>query len=238
MGKFAQTMGIIRGIRQQTDTAVLFSSLAGKDSIALTDMLAGIFPKVICYYMYLIPGLDHIQPFLRWAESYGNVTIRQIPHYQLDAFLKNGFFCDPDPDVTRVRKVGEVEQMVREETGIPYAFSGMKGQDGYMKRMRLKRFAKTGYVTEKGMVYPLAEWTNKEVMQYIEHRNLPKPFIYKKGEVSQGFGINLETLLLMRKDFPGDYEKIMAVFPYSEKLIFDYEREQNQAGGDERGLQK
>lgn len=216
-------MAVIRGIRQKTDTAVLFFSAGGKDGIALLDMLAGLFPKVICYYMYLVPGLDHVQPYIRWAESYTNVSVRQIPHYQLDAFLKNGFFCDPVPGVTKVRKVGDVEQMVREETGIPYSFSGMKGVDGYMKRMRLKKFAKTGYVSEKGMIYPLAEWSNKEVMRYIESRNLPKPFVYKKGDASQGFGINLETLLLLRRDFPRDYKRVMAAFPYSEKLIFDYE---------------
>lgn len=233
VNKFAQTLNVIRGIRQQTDTAVLFYSAGGKDGIALLDMLARAFPKVICYYMYVVPDLDHIRPYLRWAESYGNVIIRQIPHYQRDAYLKNGFFCDPDLSIKKVRKVGEVEQMVREETGIPYAFSGMKGVDGYMKRMRLKKFAKTGYISDKGMVYPLAEWTNKEVLTYIKARNLPEPFVYKKGDVSQGFVVDLETLLLLRRDFPRDYHRVLNMFPYAEKLIFDYEYKQNQASRDE-----
>ena len=58
MNKYALTMQIIRSVRDKTDTAVLFYSADGKDGIALLDMLAGVFDKVICYYMYLIPNLD------------------------------------------------------------------------------------------------------------------------------------------------------------------------------------
>ena len=221
-------MQVIRSIREKTDTAVLFYSAGGKDGIALLDMLAGVFDKVICYYMYLIPNLDHIQPYIKWAETrYPNVEIRQIKHYQRDFFDSFGFFKEPDEGV-KPRKIGDIEQAVREETGIKYGFSGMKGVDGYMKRMRLKMFAKTGYVTEKGMVYPLALWTNKEVLQYIKSRNLISPFVYDANAISQGFGIDLNTMLLMRNKYPRDFQRILKEFPYSEKLIFDYEREQNQ----------
>lgn len=221
-------MQVIRSIREKTDTAVLFYSAGGKDGIALLDMLAGVFDKVICYYMYLIPNLDHIQPYIKWAETrYPNVEIRQIKHYQRDFFDSFVFFKEPDEGV-KPRKIGDIEQAVREETGIKYGFSGMKGVDGYMKRMRLKMFAKTGYVTEKGMVYPLALWTNKEVLQYIKSRNLISPFVYDANAISQGFGIDLNTMLLMRNKYPRDYQRILKEFPYSEKLIFDYEREQNQ----------
>ena len=78
------------------------------------------------------------------------------------------------------------------------------------------------------MVYPLALWTNKEVLQYIKSRNLISPFVYDANAISQGFGIDLNTMLLMRNKYPRDYQRILKEFPYSEKLIFDYEREQNQ----------
>lgn len=140
------------------------------------------------------------------------------------------FFREPNSAI-KPRKIGEIEQAVRDETGISYGFSGMKGVDGYMKRMRLKRFAKTGYVTEKGMVYPLALWTNKEVLHYINQRNLIKPFVYDANAISQGFTIDLKTLLLMKNKYPNDYARILDEFPYCEKLIFDYEKEQNKSAG-------
>lgn len=38
-------------------------------------------------------------------------------------------------------------------------------------------------------------------------------------------------MLLMRSKYPNDYKRILKEFPYSEKLIFDYEREQNNSTG-------
>lgn len=227
INKYAETMSIIRSIRQQTDTAVLFYSAGGKDGIALLDMIAPIFNKVICYYMWLVPGLDHVKPYIQWATSrYPNVEVRQIQHYQRDYYDRYGFFQegDGDPSITP-RKVGEVEEMVRQETGIKWAFSGMKGVDGYMKRMRLLTFRKRNgtYMTDKGMVYPLAVWTNKEVLRYIEMRNLIKPFVYNPKDVSQGFGVDLRSLLVLRERFPNDYLRTIREFPFCEKLIFDYE---------------
>lgn len=234
MNKYALTMQIIRSVRDKTDTAVLFYSAGGKDGIALLDMLAGVFDKVICYYMYLIPNLDHVQPYIKWAENhYKNVEVRKIRHFQRDYYDFWGFFREPDSSI-KPRKIGEIEQFVREETGVMYGFSGMKGVDGYMKRMRLKKFAKTGYVTDKGMVYPLALWTNKEVLQYIRQSGLIQPFIYDANAISQGFTIDLNTMLLMRSKYPNDYKRILKEFPYSEKLIFDYEREQNNSTGKQR----
>lgn len=229
MNKYLQTIEIIRRIRQETDTAVLYYSAGGKDGIALLDMLAREFKKVICYYMYIIPDLDHIRPYIHWAQThYHNVDVRSIKHYQADYFEKYGLFREPNEDV-KTRSIGDIEQAVRDETGIIYGFSGMKGVDGYMKRMRLKKFAKTGYVTDKGMVYPLALWTNKEVLKYIDRMNLIKPFVYEASKVSQGFGIDLPTLLMLRTKYPNDYLKTLKEFPFAEKLIFDYEREQDKA---------
>lgn len=225
--KYAETMSIIRSIRQQTDTAVLFYSAGGKDGIALLDMIAPIFKKVICYYMWLVPDLDHVKPYIRWAtEKYPNVEVRQIKHYQRDYYDRYGFFQEGEgnPDI-KPRKVGEVEEMVRQETGVKWAFSGMKGVDGYMKRMRLMTFRKRNgtYITDKGMVYPLAVWTNKEVLRFIEMRNLIKPFVYNPKDVSQGFGVDLRSLLILRQRFPKDYQRTIREFPFCEKLIFDYE---------------
>lgn len=237
MNHFAEAMQTIRRVRQETDTAVLFYSAGGKDGIALLDMLATTFRNVICYYMYVVPNLEHVQPYITWAEKkYGNVEVRQIVHYQKDSIDKIGMFKDPDPAYNlprkdprhkRVRSVGDVEESVRKETGQHYVFSGMKGIDGYMKRMRLLMYRKRNpegfFITDKGMVYPLAQWTNGEVLQYIQKRNLIKPFVYIEGEASQGYGVDLQTLLFLRKNYPNDYQKTLKEFPYAKKLLWDYQ---------------
>ena len=241
MSKYTHTQQTIRYVREQTDIAVLFYSAGGKDGIALLDMLAKQFSKVICYYMYLVPGLKHIAPYIQWAEKYGNVEVRQIEHYQKSVMRKNGFYCEPQPD-TEVNTVGLVEEAVRRETGQKYAFSGMKGVDGYMKRMRIKTFVKRNQfhfpISEKGMVYPLAEWTNGEVLQYIRKYNLISPFSYVDGRVSQGFGIDIDTLLYLYRFFPSDYEQTIREFPYATKILFDYAKEKQSTATYSKGHPK
>lgn len=168
--------------------------------------------------MYLVKDLEHIQIYIDWAiKKYPNVEVRQIPHLMLDVIRKNGFFCDEQPD-TKVRKIGEIEQSVMQECNSQYAFSGMKGVDGFMKRMRLKMWAPT-FTSPKGMVYPLALWTNKEVLQYIANRNLIKPMVYAAKSVSQGVGLDYETLSFLQKYYPNDLKKILQEFPYAEVAL-------------------
>lgn len=224
MNKFAQTQAIIQHIRNQTDTAVLFYSAGGKDSIALLDMVAPKFKRVICYFMYLVKDLEHTQIYIDWAtKKYPNVEVRQIPHLMRDVILKNGFFCDEDESI-KIRKIGEIEQSVMEECGVSFAFSGMKGVDGFMKRMRLKMW-KPYYISPKGMCYPLALWTNKEVLQYIQNRNLIKPMVYNPKPVSQGVGLDYDTLSFCKKYYPNDYAKILNEFPYAEVVLFEKENQ-------------
>lgn len=225
MNKYAQALAIIDRVRAEQDVAVLEYSAGGKDSIALLDMLANKFKRVICYYMYLVPELDHIRPYITWAETHfgkGKVEVRQVPHFQRDIWLKYGFFREPDPEAPKPRNIGQVEEEFRTETGLHYIFSGMKGVDGYMKRMRLKMYGKTGWITKHGTAYPLANWTNAEVLKYIDMRHLIKPFVYTEGTVSQGYGITLDVLLLLKYRYPADYRRTLAEFPLAEKLLFDF----------------
>lgn len=227
VNKFSHTLKIIQSIREKTGTAVLFFSAGGKDGIVLLDLLSPRFEKVICYYMYIVEDLEHINKYIYWAENnYPNVEVRKIHHYMLGIIEKNGFFCDEKEDI-KTQKVGEIEAQIMADTGVPFAFSGMKGVDGFMKRMRLKMFGNY-FTSDKGMVYPLALWTNKEVLQYIENKKLIKPFVYVKNALSQGFALNYSTLVYLKENHPSDYKKVINKFPYAEMVIFNYERQQIQ----------
>lgn len=212
-------MNIIRSIREKTDTAILFYSAGGKDGIALLDMLAGVFDKVICYYMYLIPNLDHVRPYIKWAENhYKNVEVRQIKHYQRDYFDAFGFFKEPDESV-KPRRIGDVESEVREETGIKYAFSGMKKADSMNRRLMLNTYPD---YENAGKVYPLADWTQRDVLTYMRQKGLPEPVRYS-NKASGGIGFNLDCFLWLRKNYPDDLRRIIKNFPMSERILFEYD---------------
>ena len=222
-------MRVIDRVREKTDTVLLYYSAGGKDSIALLDMVAPKFKKVICVHEYLIKGLKHFQPYFDWIKRYGNCELMLVEHPIRLLDLHNGIFCDPRPDVKEL-SFGQVEEMVRNQTGIKYAFSGMKGVDGFMKRMRLKLWAKDDWINPKGMVYPLALWTNPEVLRFVSKRNLIKPFSYGKStekQLGQGFVMAEPQLLYLIKNYPEDYDKVVREFPYVETLMYQYLNKQN-----------
>lgn len=237
MSKISHTREIISSVRKKTDRAVLFYSVNGKDSIVLLDMLAKEFREVICYFMYFVKGLDHIENRIQAnIKMYPNITIRQIPHFLLSNVKRSGIFCEPEPE-TKIVKMKDIEAMIREETDEKYIFSGMKGVDGFMKRMRLKMFGEN-FTTKSGNVYPLALWTNAEVLKYIQINNLPKPVFYSipehvtydksgrvKRKVSNGITFDLDVFLFLRKYYPNDLKKVLKEFPLSEQILFRYDKE-------------
>ena len=139
--------------------------------------------------------------------------------------LYEGFFCDPHKDIKPL-EYGEWEQKAIKDCNCQFAFSGMKGVDGYMKRMLLKKYAKNNYTKvwkgkNYGVVYPLALWTNKEVKQYNQSRNLIKNFSYGGDSVSCGIGFTETVFLYLIKYYPDDYKKILNDFPYADKILYD-----------------
>ena len=225
MDKFTEAIYTIGRVRATTDTAVLMYSAGGKDSIVLLDMLATRFPHVVCYYMYHIPDLDHIRPYLQWARRYGNVEIRQIPHHQVSMLLHGGVYCDPQPDVKELNE-RDVVEMIKAREHCQYVFNGTKGADGYMKLMRLKRHLKrSGWYEFEGLVYPLATWVNDDCLKYITSRRLISPFIYGYGKSkSQGFGLYKECFDFLMWEYPNDVAKALKVFPYASALLTDEQK--------------
>ena len=236
--KIAQTNSIIRRIREKSGTAVMFHSANGKDSIALLDMLAKEFTEVICIFMYFVDGLRHIETYINWASKhYPNVRFVKVEHPGVRMYRKLGLFLPKANPKEETIKLGEREQAMMKYFNVEYIFSGMKGVDGFQKRMRLKMW-KPWYVSPKGMVYPLAVWTNKEVLNYIRQHDLIQPTTYEEGKVSQGIGCDYHTLTYLQRNYPDDYRRVLKEFPHAEMAIYDYERKQNQAKREKAGRAK
>ncbi len=83
---------IIKKVASKTDRAMLFHSASGKDSIALLDLLAPHFKEIICVFMYVVPNLEHINRYIKYAEEkYPNAKFVQIPHYGVFSYIKSGY---------------------------------------------------------------------------------------------------------------------------------------------------
>lgn len=213
-----ETQKSIDAIVEKTDSVILFCSL-GKDSLVLLDLIYPKFKRVVCVFMYFVKELDHINRYINWVKSrYPNIEFEQIPHWNLTYILRSGTYCVPNPKV-KLLKVADVDESMRLKFGINYTFYGMKKADSMNRRLMLGTYKN---FENSGKVYPLTNWTQKDVLAYMRQNKLPEPVRYSKN-ASGGVGFNLECFLWLRENYPQDLKKILNTFPMSEKILWDHD---------------
>lgn len=220
-----QTYRTINAVKEESDSAIVFCSL-GKDSLVTLDLVYPLFRRVVCVFMYFVPHLEHIERWVNWVKArYPKVEFMQVPHWNLSYILRGGLYCVPNPNVKLI-KLADVIKAVRLKTGIGYACLGMKKADGMNRRFMLKGYAENEYINN-GIVYPLANWTQKDVLSYMKQHGLPEPVRYSL-KASSGTGFNIDCFLWLREHFPEDLQKIYKTFPMSERILFEYDRKNEQ----------
>lgn len=173
--------------------------------------------------MYFVPDLSHINKYLNWAKAkYPNIRVEQIPHWNLTYILRSGMYCVPNPKV-KLLNLSDIEKSMRLKYGIDYVFYGMKKSDSMNRRLMLNTYIN---YENMGKVYPLADWTQKDIIAYMKRQRLPEPIRYSK-KASGGVGFNLECFLWLRENQPDDLQKILKAFPMSERILFEYDNNKN-----------
>ena len=226
MNILQQAQDTIRFVRQRSDECLVFNSF-GKDSLVTLDLVAPYFRRVVCVFMYFVPGLEHIERFMQASLCrYSNVEIMQIPHWNLTFIRRNGMYCMANPK----QKLGDLVKSVESAmnaTGIDSVFLGMKKADSMNRRLMLNTYEKDHYTaTYKNnpkalWAYPVATWTHKEVLAYMNQKRLPSPIRYG-GKNNNGVGFNEDCFLWMERNAPKDLERIYAEFPLSRRILFEY----------------
>ena len=227
MNKLQEAHKTIAGIRQKSDTCIVFCSL-GKDSLVTLDLIYPCFERVVCVFMYWCAGLHHINRWIRWVKKkYPKVEFMEVPHWNLTYILRGGLYCVPNPKV-KLLKLADVIKAVRLKTGVYYTFLGMKKADGMNRNLMLKGYEAQGY-ENNGLVYPLASWTQKDVKAYMRMKRLPQPVLYG-NKASNGLGFNLDCFLWMRKHCPEDLDIVYKTFPMAMRILEEYDYKNTHKG--------
>jgi len=222
----------ISAARLRSGRAIVFFS-CGKDSIAMLDMVAPVFDEVICVFMYFVPGLAHIERYLKDAETrYKNVKVIQYEHYMTTTIRRNGIFCLPQN--VKIGTLSSIDEQARKDTGIPLSFYGSKKNDGMNRRIMLNTYGELPIQQKTQKYYPLADFSNKDVLSYIRTKRLPFPIKYG-GKQSNGIMFDLDCYLWMRENEPADLEKMYKAYPLSRKILFDYDYAEKNKAPDIRG---
>jgi 3'-phosphoadenosine 5'-phosphosulfate sulfotransferase (PAPS reductase)/FAD synthetase len=219
MSKIETINKIVDNVRQKSDgSTILFCSL-GKDSIVTLDLIYPKFERIICVFMYFVKNLEHINRWINWVKArYPKIEFIQVPHWNLTYILRGGLYCVPNPKV-KLLKLADVAKAIRLKYGIYYVFFGMKKADGMNRRLMLNGYAPL--YENNGFVYPLAEWSQKDVLAYMKMKHIPQPVRYSLS-ASSGTGFNLACFLWLEENFPQDLEKIYKTFPLSRRILEEY----------------
>nr|DAD65207.1 MAG TPA: phosphoadenosine-phosphosulfate reductase [Siphoviridae sp. ctD4R19] len=231
MSLLLDTLKAIKTLSEKTDRVLLFHSGAGKDSIALLELLSPHFKQVVCVYMYAVKDLNHINKYIKWAENrYKNAKFIQTPHYSYYNNKKYGVFGAEQIPYAEYN-LSKITDKIIEQTGIEWVVYGFKQSDSLNRRLMLRGYENeiTNEKTKK--VYPLSKWKNKDVINFIKKKRLIEPLKYgNTGNTrSQGTDFtNISFLLWCRQNEPNDLKKVIAEYPDVERILFEYDyAEQN-----------
>lgn len=218
MNKLQEAHNVICRVVEKQSSCIVMCSL-GKDSLVTLDLVYPRFERVVCVFMYFVKDLDHINGWIRWVKKkYPKVEFMEVPHWNLTYILRGGLYCVPNPKV-KLWNLSKTIEALRLKTNCYYVFLGMKKADGMNRNLMLKGYESNGY-ENKGLVYPLASWTQKDVLAYMKHKRLPQPVRYS-SKAGGGVGFSKETFTWLEKHYPQDLQKIYKVFPMSERILFE-----------------
>lgn len=212
-------------IAKRTDEVILFHSASGKDSIALLDILAPKFKKVVCVFMYIVKDMEHISRYINYARrKYPNCEFVQVPHFAVFSYIKYGYMGHWKNPKQRLESMASLTDMVRKKFGIEWVFYGFKQSDSLNRRCMLRTYNMEAICEKSKKCYPLSHYKNKDILEYIDRMGLIQPEKY--GEKGQSNGQNitdLDYLLYIREKFPKDLQKIYDEYPDCERLLFEYD---------------
>lgn len=216
---------IIDLVAQETDRVILFHSASGKDSITLLDLCAPKFREVVCVFMYIVKDLSHINRYINYAtKKYPNIKFIQVPHFATVSYYNCGYLGCEKRNLKQ-QSMASLTDAVRAHTGIEWAIFGFKQSDSMNRRLMLRTYEKYGMNRQTRKAYPLTNYKNKDVLEYIARNNLVAPESYGKGQ-SCGTDISdPDYLSWLKVNFPEDLKKIYAQFPHAERILFEHEYE-------------
>ena len=223
-----QAQIILSEVRKKTENIILFSSVLGKDSTILTHFCSEIFKQVFCVYMYLVKDLEHVKKLQRYYTSrYGNIVFIDLPSYVLSGYLKVGYLGLAKHPKQKIYNLADIDRIARDRTGVSYSIYGMKKSDSMNRRLQLNTYP-DGICHESNKVYPLMDFSNKQILSLIDLYRLPKPISFAQGQSSGEDVGNGAYLLWLYNNHPADCERTIKAFPGCKIILFEaLEEEEN-----------
>jgi 3'-phosphoadenosine 5'-phosphosulfate sulfotransferase (PAPS reductase)/FAD synthetase len=202
----------------------ILSFSCGKDSIVLLHYAHMFGLDIIPVHYYIIDKLSYNDEVSEWCENKYNIKINNIlsPIYSkmkaADLLCINRVWemrCD------KVNPFKKVEKLSKLLFKTDWNLIGIKKNDSPTRRMNI---SVNGWYQENcGKVYPLFDWSDKDVWMCIKKYNLIINRCYEWFGRSQDV-VNIKHLYPLKDKSPDDYDRFVREFPLIEPMVWLYEK--------------
>jgi 3'-phosphoadenosine 5'-phosphosulfate sulfotransferase (PAPS reductase)/FAD synthetase len=190
---------------------VFFST--GKDSIVTADLLFKHYPgekKLV--FLYFVQGLSIKQKIIEYYEKRWNTKIDQHPNF-IHLNMKQD---------KKKYKLSDIERGLRAKYNISWIAQGVRRDESLARRGMLAS-CEYGIDERQRKIYPVADFSAKQIMAYIKFNNLRLPPEYNHGWKHDFSTPDVEGLVYLKNNFPEDYRKVIAEFPHLEAMVYAQE---------------
>ena len=182
----------------------------GKDSIVMADLLVKSYTgKKEFVFMYFVQGLEIKQRIIDYYEKRWKIQIHQIPDNS-NLSLKTG----------KKYKLADIEHGLRKTLNISYIAQGIRRDESLARRGMLAHLP-YGIDERNKKLYPIADFSKKDVMAYIKLNKLPLPIEYQHGWQHDFYTPDVDGLVYLKNNFPKDYKKVIKEFPKLEAMVWE-----------------
>lgn len=219
---------VIAEIRGVTDV-VMLSFSTGKDAIAAYIAIRDVFPRIVPYYLYMVPGLEFVEESLAYYERVMRMHITRLPHPALHRWLNN-FTFQPPERLRLIEDAGldvhdydDIHRALREDFRLPdeaFTASGVRAVDSPVRWAHFKKHGAINYKTR--YFYPVYDWRKDRLIDAIRCSGIKLPIDYRVFGRSFD-GLDFRFLAPIKEHFPRDYQRILDWFPLAELEMKRYE---------------
>lgn len=203
-----------------TDRVIVGVS-GGKDSVAVLDLCHSAGIKCFGYFLYEIPGLSWQQEYLQYLSDRYDCPIKQYPHPNRVNEFREGYYCQAQPNLPPIT-FRECWEAARAHYGIQWIAGGEKKLDSLERRAQIVSWGAVQPARHR--IFPLADWSHKDVFAYLKRRNIRVNPEYALNDGKAFNGITRpESLSAIRKAYPDDYRRILADYPLAEASRLRYD---------------
>lgn len=219
--------GVLELLQKEKHVTLGFST--GKDSLACAAVLQEYGITFTPFFFYHCPDLKFVEDNIKMYEDILKTEVIRMPHPMLYDYLRHEDFQGPKM-IDHLDDMGLIhasfEDLIdvyfasKNDKRIYYDVVGVRACESFNRRMVFK---KQGFINlEKKKISLIADWTAKEVYEFLEEKFIPLTPDYKIWRRSFD-GLKYQFLFGVKEHYPRDWQRIKEYFPLIELELFRYE---------------